>query len=272
MPWRRRPGKMLYCRLDFCWVVLMSEPSRIVVLGGDIDTSLSHPPALSLRALLREAVQLTFHRGSAGVLLALLGVTAIWLLLGQVAGYWLGQTPDPRALTLLGLLLTALLAPLTGGLEMMGLQRAVGLPVRASRVFDYWRFMLPLAGLSMLVNVSSALLSLAIEQHGGGQWLSMLPSVLFAMLSLFCVPLMLERGCNPLTALWLSVRLFVRCWQPLLLLHLLMLGLLVLALLPMGMGLLILAPFYLILRGLLYREICGVRVQVVGDAGSRWLA
>lgn len=250
----------------------MSEPSRIVVLGGDLDASLSQPPALSLRALLREALHLTFHPGCAGLLLALLGVTAIWLLLGEMAGHWLGPTADPRTLTLLSLLLTALLAPLTGGLEMMGLQRAVGLRVRASRVFDYWRFMLPLAGLSLLVNISSAVLSLAIEHHGGGNALIMLPAVLFSMLSLFCVPLMLERGCNPLTALWLSVRLFVRCWKMLLLLHLLMLVLLVLALLPMGLGLLVLAPFYLILRGLLYREICGVRVQVVEAGGGRWLA
>ncbi|WP_409420067.1 hypothetical protein ABHF91_09485 [Pseudaeromonas sp. ZJS20] len=247
----------------------MSESSRIVVLGGDIESSLSHPPALSLWALLREAARLTFHRGSAGVLLALLAVTAIWLLLGEGVARWLGATPDPRTLTLLGLLSTALLAPLTGGLEMMGLQRAVGLRVRASRVFDYWRFLLPLAGLSLLVNVSSAVLSLAIEHHGGGNWLTLLPSVLFSMLSLFCVPLMLERGCNPLTALWLSVRLFVRCWQSLLLLHLLLLVLLVVALLPMGLGLLLLTPFYLILRGLLYREICGVRVQVVEDGGGR---
>lgn len=233
-----------------------------------MERSLTQGYRLDIRGILQEGWTQTRVHGF-GLLLAIAGVVAIWLLLTQVmaAPYLAGDEEQDLSL-LLSLLITVLISPMTSALDMLGLQQSLGVRARAGQVFDFFRHFVRLGSLSLLSTLCTSLFGPLFALLGLPVTLALVPSVLLGMGLIFSVPLVLERGVSPLQAILLSLRLFIRGLPTLLLLHGIMFVLFFLALIPMGLGLIWVAPLYYNIKGILYRDLCGIGVEVTEKPAS----
>ena len=219
-------------------------------IGGTLEQSLSQGYRLELQGVLKEAWQQTRRTGF-GLALAIAGVMAIWILLSNtlLAPYVSQEGGDMDMALILSLLITVIMSPMTSSLDMLGLQQSVGVRARPNQVFDFFRHFLRLGSLSLLGSLITSLFGPLLEM-------------------LFTVPLVLERGLSPAQAILVSLKLFARGWPSIVLLHGVMLALFFLAIIPMGIGLIWVAPLYFNLKGILYRDLCGVAVEVTEVADN----
>ncbi|WMC12153.1 hypothetical protein PU634_07260 [Oceanimonas pelagia] len=193
------------------------------------------------------------------LLLAAIGVAGSWLVLNQLllAVTGDGESGDWNA-SLLGLLISMIMAPMSGGLDMMGIHRAVSRPIRPSQIFDYFRYVLPLAVASLIMGFMTSLFLPLGMSIGLPAALSMLPTLVVSVALMFVFPLILEKGLSPFQAILISLRLFARQWLNLIAIHLLLALLFMAAVLTFGIGLIWVAPLYMVVKGIIYREACGV--------------
>ena len=202
--------------------------------------------------------------------LAIAGVMAIWILLSNtlLTPYVAREGGDMDLALILSLLVTVIMSPMTSSLDMLGLQQSVGVRARPSQVFDFFRHFLRLGSLSLLGSLITSLFGPLFELLGVPVMLAFIPSALVGMGLVFTVPLVLERGLSPAQAILVSLKLFARGWPSIVLLHGVMLALFFLALIPMGLGLIWVAPLYFNCKGILYRDLCGVAVEVTEVASG----
>ena len=238
-------------------------------IGGTLEQSLSQGYRLDLQGVLKEAWQQTRRTGF-GLALAIAGVMAIWILLSNtlLAPYVAREGGGMDMALILSLLVTVIMSPMTSSLDMLGLQQSVGVRARPSQVFDFFRHFLRLGSLSLLGSLITSLFGPLFELLGVPVMLAFIPSALVGMGLVFTVPLVLERGLSPAQAILVSLKLFARGWPSIVLLHGVMLALFFLALIPMGLGLIWVAPLYFNCKGILYRDLCGVAVEVTEVASG----
>ena len=183
------------------------------------------------------------------MLLAIVGVTAIWMLLSNTLlaptsikkgdGRGPGAEPAHHHHHVADDFL-----PRHAGLAAVGGVRAL-----PSQVFDFFRHFLRLGSLSLLGSLITSLFGPLFELLGLPVMLAFIPSALIGMGLVFTVPLVLERGLSPVQAILVSLRLFARGWPSIVLLHGVMMALFFLALIPMGLGLIWVAPLYFNCKG-----------------------
>lgn len=233
-------------------------------IGGTLEQSLSQGYRLDLQGVLKEAWQQTRRTGF-GLALAIAGVMAIWFLLSNhLLTPYVGPEGDVDIdiALMLSLFITVVMSPMTSSLDMLGLRQSVGGRVHPNQVFDFFRHFLRLGSLSLLSSLITSLFGPLFELLGLPVMLAFIPSALVGMGLVFTVPLVLERGLSPTQAILVSLKLFARGWPSIVLLHGVMLALFFLAIIPMGIGLIWVAPLYFNLKGILYRDLCGVAVEV----------
>lgn len=243
-------------------------------IGGSLEQSLNQGYRLDLKGVIKEGWQQTRRTGF-GLLLAIVGVTASWILLSNILLVpYLGDDEHLNIAMVLSLLMTVMMAPMTSSLDMLGLQQSVGVRARANQVFDFFRHFVRLGMLSLIGTLLTSLFGPLLELVGLPWVLSFVLLALVGMGLLFSVPLVLERGLTPPRAILVSLKLFLRGWPSIVLFHGIMLVLLMLALIPMGLGLIWVAPLYFNCKGILYRDLCGVGVEVseVTDTPSHFTA
>ncbi|NHI00878.1 MULTISPECIES: hypothetical protein [Oceanimonas] len=237
----------------------MNEPE-----SSRLQQSLQHGFSLAPKAVLQEGWQ-RIYGAKLTMVMAAIGVAGSWLLLNHllltVAGD--SETGDWRA-SLLGLLISMIMAPMSGGLDMMGIHRAVERPIRANQIFDYFRYVLPLAVASLIMGFMTSLFLPLGAAFGLPAVLAMLPTLVLSVALMFVFPLILEKGLSPFQAILVSLRLFARQWLNLIAIHLILVALFMAAVLSFGIGLVWVAPLYMVVKGIIYREACGVRGA--GDA------
>lgn len=239
-------------------------------IGGTLEQSLSQGYRLDLQGVLKEGWQQTRRTGF-GLALAIAGVMAIWILLSQtLLSSHMGAEGDMDMALVLSLLITVIMSPMTSSLDMLGLQQSVGVRARPNQVFDFFRHFLRLGSLSLLGSLITSLFGPLFELVGLPVMLAFIPSALVGMGLVFTVPLVLERGLSPAQAILVSLKLFARGWPSIVLLHGVMLALFFVALIPMGIGLIWVAPLYFNCKGILYRDLCGIAVEVteVGEQNT----
>ncbi|MBL0585814.1 hypothetical protein L1871_10815 [Aeromonas caviae] len=238
-------------------------------IGGTLEQSLSQGYRLDLQGVLKEGWQQTRRTGF-GLALAIAGVMAIWILLSNtlLTPYVAREGGDMDMALILSLLVTVIMSPMTSSLDMLGLQQSVGVRARPSQVFDFFRHFLRLGSLSLLGSLITSLFGPLFELLGVPVMLAFIPSALVGMGLVFTVPLVLERGLSPAQAILVSLKLFAQGWPSIVLLHGVMLALFFLALIPMGLGLIWVAPLYFNCKGILYRDLCGVAVEVTEVASG----
>lgn len=238
-----------------------TENSNQVRIGGDLEQALKGQYQIDVKAILSEAWSTTGSNwrplalASATTLaLTFLGAMALVQLILSSGGPELTTEVllESSALWQSNLLLTALVAPFFGGLAMMGVRGAVNLPCRAGQVFDVVRLIIPLA--------LAALLSSLLVNLGVGLFL--LPGIYLMVGTSMATTLIIEKRLTPLKAIWFSIRGLHHNWLKFFQLYTAAFLLFLLAMIPMGLGLIWVSPFYYNLKGIIYREVFGIRVGI----------
>ncbi|WP_417614427.1 hypothetical protein [Oceanisphaera sp.] len=223
-----------------------------------LQRSLQQGFTLAPKVIFQEAWQ-RIHGAKMPILLATIGVVGCWLVLNQLLVAVSGDSEEMTwGVSLLGLAISMIIAPMSAALDMMGVHRAVDRPIRPNQIFDYFRFLLPLAVASLLMGIISSLFMPLGQMLGLSPVLSMLPTLILSVALMFTFPLILDKGMTPIQAITTSLRLFARQWLALLTIHILMLLLFMGAVFTLGVGLIWVVPMYIVVKGILYREACGV--------------
>ncbi|MGB5856677.1 MAG: hypothetical protein WBH20_15635 [Oceanisphaera sp.] len=223
-----------------------------------LQQSLQQGFTLAPKAIFQEAWQ-RINGAKMPMLLAAIGVTGCWLVLNQLLVSVTGDSEEVSwQFSLLGLAISMVMAPMSAALDMMGVHRAVDKPIRPNQIFDYFRFLLPLALTSLLMGIISSLFLPVGQMLGLPVALSLLPTLILSVALMFTFPLILDKGLTPIQAITTSLRLFSRQWLALLSVHLLLALLFMAAIFTLGIGLVWAVPMYITVKGILYREACGV--------------
>lgn len=222
-----------------------------------LQQSLERGFTLDPKAVLQESWQ-RIYGAKLTMVLAAIGVAGCWLVLNQLLLPLSGSDEEPWSGSLLGLIISMVVAPMSGGLDMMGIHRSVDRAIRPSQIFDYFRYILPLAVASLLMGFMTSLFLPLGASLGLPAAVAMLPTLVLSMALMFVFPLILEKGMSPVQAILVSLRLFARQWLNLIVIHLLLVVLFMAAILSFGIGLIWVAPLYMTVKGIIYREACGV--------------
>ncbi len=233
-----------------------------ITLGGMLERALQDGYRLDLKTIFQDAWKLGFGVKTS-FLLASAFVMALMMFMIQLMSYCTWLDTDSSAVSFLShAVLAAVLSPVSSGLDMMGVRRALFSPIRVGMLFDYCGRALPLFQSSLLMSgCKGGLVSLAMHLHLSDS-VCLLLLVLFNTCMLFTTPLVLERGLSPARAMLTSLRLFLRGWPHLIIVSAVLTTLFVLAMLPLGLGLIWMVPFYWIVNGIIYRDVCGIRMHV----------
>lgn len=144
-------------------------------------------------------------------------------------------------------------APIYAGISLMAMSHAAGLATRTRHITKGLQFTVPviiatLCGL-LLQLVSSQLLPI----------LSMYISLAFSN----SVLLICEKHVSPLQALWLSLRAVNKKLLQIAVIYALLMMMFVAAVLFYGIGLIFVLPFFFHVKGIIYRNMFGIRLKIV---------
>ena len=143
--------------------------------------------------------------------------------------------------------------PLYAGANLMGMSHAVGLKTRLNDLSKGLYFTIPL--------ITATLFSLLLQGVAG----SLVPFVSFYLSIAFSNSILLicEKKISPLKSLWLSLRAINKKLFTILGIYSLLCLMVLAALMLYGIGLIILIPFFFHVKGIIYRNMFGIRLHVV---------
>lgn len=228
-------------------------------LGGSVEDSLAGKVQLDFKRLIQEAWMLTgktkgtFFQGA--MLLMSLSILLILLLQNVLAiDDWTVASPKHRLL--LQILWTMVTAPFFAALLMSGICHSVGEKLAFSTVL---KRVLGSAFVVLVALLVSALVDLGFA-------LFILPGIYLAMATGFSMMLYIEKRLVPSQAIVQSLKVYNRYWMPLSMFYIAAFVLFMMGLFTFGFAYIWLIPMYFNLKGLLYRELFGVRVKLVNAA------
>lgn len=153
------------------------------------------------------------------------------------------------AIVILGQLIQLFItAPLIVGLLMIGIKRAVGLPVNAFMVFNYFPKTVPLFFAYLLV-----ILLVVI-----GTVLLVLPGIYLMVAYAFALPLLVDKNLGIWESLETSRKGVTACWFRFFGFGLVACVIAVISALPLFIGLIWVLPWLYIAAGIIYRDLFGV--------------
>ena len=249
------------------------EKNSLVNIGGNVENALTGNYKIDVQAVLREA---WLHTQQSRKPINL-GIAFCFFLTGFImyaGASYLGinlvssAEQDLAPLSLINLVATVLVAPFIAGVEMMGILKVIGVQTEPRLVFAFLRRS---SWVALVTLISSLLISL-------GQIL-ILPAIFFFVSLSLVVPLVIEKRVSPMQAIVLSIKALRFQWFKVFALYLVLsitllllslptivltnagLGIVGLAVFALGLSYLI--PMYYYVKGILYREIFGMKIQQV---------
>ena len=252
----------------------MPEKITIVQVGGSIERALKGDYKIDVKAILTESWQQTL-RSRLAINLGLLFSLVLGMLVSFVASSYLGGIEnvlvDPQAGMLLNVVVTVAIWPFMAGVEMMGVQHAVGMKTHAKMIFS---FLTRASWVVLCALLTSVLISVGFQ-------LFIVPGIFLAVTLSLTVPLVIEKKMMPMKAIILSIKALRFKFFSLLALYALLLLLLVVLLLPfifllessvapLGIvifliGISFLAPLFYNAKGIIYREVFGISIAKSND-------
>ena len=186
----------------------------------------------------------------------------------------LGQSPATKTIqNVLQIIRQLILYPIIGGMFMLGIKRAVNLPIKATMVLDYFHDIWRIVGvviLSMILitipfAIATVLLTFAMAMSFFLQVLMGLVSIAFFLLGayliwsyIFALPLTIEKKLSIWKSLETSRKAVTQHWFKIFFLSWAEIIILVLASLPLLLGLIWALPWFYCVQGVLYRTLFGV--------------
>lgn len=146
------------------------------------------------------------------------------------------------------LLIAFITYPLSVGLTMLGIKRAVGLPTKMNMIFDYYPKIIQIFLLYMLMILLICL----------GTLLLIIPGIYLAIAYSMAMPLMIEKNMGIWDALETSRKTIHNYWFNFFGLYLVLALICIVSLVPLGIGLIWAMPFCVIVLGIVYRSLFGI--------------
>lgn len=255
----------------------MPEKITIVQIGGSIERALKGDYQIDVKAILTESWQQTL-KSRLAINLGLLFSLVLGMLVSFVASSYLGGIEmvlaDPQAGMLLNIVVTVAIWPFMAGVEMMGVQHAVGMKTHAKMTFS---FLTRASWVVLCALFTSVLISLGFQ-------LFILPGIFLAVTLSLTIPLVIEKKMMPVKAVILSIQALRFKFFPLLTLYSLLLASLIILILPfllllessvapLGIvifliGMTFLAPLFYNVKGIVYREVFGIGIATTDDTNT----
>lgn len=223
------------------------EPGRSL----EADDKLVPDYKISIKGMLGEAWRLT--SGAKGTIL---GGWAVVMLISVVinicavvllAILGLPKTTQMALSMAIQLTVTIGLYPFIAGVIMIGVKRASGLPISYKMIFYYFSYMVPVVIASFLVLVMSSI----------GFMLLLAPGIYLSLAYVLVVPLIVDRNMGAWQAMEASRRAISRHWFKVFGLYFVMGLIVTVSAIPFGLGMIWTMPMFVILQGILFREIFG---------------
>jgi len=261
----------------------LSEKITIVQIGGSVERALKGEYHIDVKAILIEAWQLTVKSRLAinlGLVFSLLLYVSISMVLGYYVEFINDLLSNPEMIftnpelmqenadkiVFWDLLVTLIVWPFMAGVEMMGVQQAVGIKIHAKMIFSFFKRS---SWVVICVLITSALTNIGFE-------LLILPGIFLKITLSLTVPLIIEKQMTPMKAVVVSVKalrykffsifsLYGILFSTLVMLFFILAFFLGSDIAPIGIMLFIfgfsfLAPMFFYVKGILYREIFGVGI------------
>ena len=140
------------------------------------------------------------------------------------------------------------LYPFIAGVMMMGVRRAVDLPVSYKMVFGYLQYMVPIIVSSILVTILTFI----------GFAAFVIPGLYLSIAFLLTIPLIIDKDMGPWEAMMKSLKGITPKWFKVFAIYLIMIILYVLSMIPLFIGIIWTLPMLIVIGGILYRNIFGV--------------
>jgi hypothetical protein len=246
------------------------DEKNVVQIGGSIEKSLQGQYTIDVPSVLKEAWQLTL-RSRISINLGLLFILVLGIFVSFLISNTMGGIEevivDQQAMTLLNIAVTMIIYPFLVGVEMMGIFHAVGIKTNSKLIFSFLRrgSILPVCALLTSIFVSL------------GMQLYVLPGIYLAVALSLALPLVVEKKLSPIKAIMISVQATRFQWFKLFTIYTLLIVALFLSLLPLVIlaetqlsivgimfflfALTFIAPLFYNVKGILYREIFGMKIQ-----------
>ncbi|CAM3055038.1 hypothetical protein [Vibrio rarus] len=252
----------------------MSNPKeKNFNLGGSIEKALTGDFELKPVSVIREAWQLTlrhFLSFSPAVIVLIAIQVVIFLLalkfqVGDITSILaMFQQPDKldpaifQSIFVANFSYEVVAAPIYAGVALMAMCHAAGLNTQTNQITKGLPFMVPIILVTMLNLVSQAFAGAIFPL------LSIYLSLAFSnALLLVC-----EKRLTPINALWTSLRAVNKRLFSIAIVYLVTMLAFVAGMMMYGIGLVIAVPFFFHAKGIIYRNMFGVRLQVVGGPSS----
>ncbi|NTV14428.1 MAG: hypothetical protein HGA96_10935 [Desulfobulbaceae bacterium] len=143
---------------------------------------------------------------------------------------------------------TVALYPFLAGVMMIGIRRSVDLPVNWKMAFGYFSYLLPVVIASFLLTIMTFL----------GFLLLLIPGIYLSLGYMLTIPLIVEKGMGPWQAMEASRKAIHQHWFKIFGLYLTMGIIYILSMIPLFLGVIWTLPMFVMVGGILYREIFGV--------------
>ncbi len=158
------------------------------------------------------------------------------------------QNVDQTRFAIGELIMNVILSPLLAGLVMLAINTVRNNGISLFQVFAYISYILPLGVAFVLINLAVSL----------GFALFVIPGFYLLMATTFALPLIVDKGVTPFSAIVLSVRMVNAYLFPFTILFLIFVALLFGVIISFGFALIWVGPFYYNVKAVLYQDLfCG---------------
>ncbi|MCP3940098.1 MAG: hypothetical protein GY710_01260 [Desulfobacteraceae bacterium] len=223
----------------------MQEKCQKIGQYGSVEKAIAGEYDFEIGAVLQEAWKLT--KGMKGsIFLALLISQGISFLLTFGIGYLFHDSAIASIFS--NLMVGIILMPMSIGVMMIGINRAVQRPFSFSMIFNYYGFFIPLVLYTILSYIFI----------GIGFLLLIIPGIYLSIAFMFAAPLIVEKKMGVMEALETSRKAVTKKWFTFFLIGLFFLIIIVISAIPIGIGLIWTIPMGYLIYGILYRNMFGV--------------
>lgn len=242
----------------------MEEQKQFEIRGGSLEKSLNGETQLDLKAIAKEAWNVSKNSKTAVLhgmlLLFFIAIFFAWLLQAFLGVTDLNVMPQSLmiGLKVAGVIVTT---PIIATMFLIGISHSVGIKPRFLTILKNV--------LGSVLVILLALLLAAMSDVGSfvGSQISVLLglAVLFYinLATGFSIMLLVEKKLAPSQCVLQSLKVFHKYWMPLSMFYLVYYFCLFLGLLSLGFAYIWIIPFFINMKGILYRELYGVKVRRV---------
>lgn len=241
---------------------------KYIQVGGSTEKALAGDYSLNTNDIIKEAWNTT-TKSKRSIIVGLLIVMILGVfsstLISNLLGGFDAILKNPSNQMILNLAMTVILWPFIAGIEMMGVSHAVGLKTQPQMVFSFLKRSAFIALAALIITSITSL----------GMYL-IIPGIYLSVALSLTIPLIIEKQMTPTAAIILSIKAtrfqFFKMLQLYMVLFIVFLisiipGILGLGILPAAVFFFLvmswLAPMFYNLKGILYREIFGVKMLVI---------